>query len=223
MLLYHYAKEPYEQLKTKQQQGNLTLKEIEEGERIAAFRSDIGPYYNHISFFFEPAPLDILGTLFAKIHHDFWIPDSTIYEHVVESKTLGEFGWWITETAADIEQMYKDWPIDAVFTDAQKKAYFHKRLLRKEKAHEVGYGNHDFEQAAKPYIGGMRKAYIEANKLYDDDSKMQYAAYVPHAMLYPESGIAELKHPAKAVKIGGRHAKYNLEEWQTHIPASMKW
>jgi hypothetical protein len=214
MLLYHYSKAPLRSLTTRRHRGGLTEQELKEGYDWHVFRQEPAPYYDHISFFFEPAPLDILGTIFAGTGHDFWTADAYIYEHVVESSRIGNFKYFITETPEDIAVM-DTWPDDD--DEAKKQAYFRRSARRRKALGHVGRNNAAFEQAATPFVGGIRRAYQEVRAKWIDDNRLQYAAFVPHVMLYPERGEIRLIRPAQRVQVGPVNA--SLEGY----PLSARW
>ncbi len=202
MLLYHYAKAKYPELRTLRKQHTLSEDELAKSLAKQQARFAIGLYVDHLSFFMEPAPLDVIGELYAGRNHKVWIPGATLYEHIVESKTLGDFKYDITETPGDIAEMNADWPEDVDLTEAQMLAYFKKKAARKQRAGETGVGNTAFERAAKPYLQGIGLAYINASKTYDDYNWQQYAPSVPHVMIYPPSGVAHLIQKPRKVMVG---------------------
>ena len=218
MLLYHYSKNPLKTLTTRRFRETLTDEQLKEGWDSAVWRKAPGPYYDHISFFLEPAPLDILGAVFADVNHDFWIPGSTIYQHTVESSKIGRFKYAIVETPGDIELLseWKDeWDMDPKW-DAAKETYFFKRARIKKANGEVGQNNAAFEQVASSFVGTARQAYLSALNR-DQNDRLLYAAGVPHVMIYPAHGELKLTAPAIKVKIGPANA--SLEGY----PASSRW
>lgn len=201
MLLYHYAKQPFVVLKTRKARGEAGLPEVMEDDESSTFRHEIGPYSEHISFLFDPVPLDIIGDLFKRVHHSVWVSGTTIFEHVIDTGHLSKFKYSIVETPADVEFMNKNWPEGTELTIAAKKRYFVAKAALKTKLGDSGEGNSDFEKAAAQFVGSTRAAYITATKNASEESLMRYAANVPHVMLYPERGVVRLLKPARAVKI----------------------
>ena len=218
MLLYHYAKTPFKTLTTRRFRETLTDEQLKEGKEIAQWRKAPGPYYDHVSFFLEPVPLDIMGAVFADVKHDFWVPGSTIYQHTVESAKIGRFKYAIVETPGDIKMLSEwsdDWDMDPKWDDA-KEAYFSKRSRLKKANGEIGQGNALFEQVATSFVGTTRAAYLNSMK-GDQNDRLLYAAGVPHVMLYPDHGELKLVSPAVKVKIGPANA--SLEGY----PISAQW
>lgn len=205
MLLYHYSNEHYTDLRTKQAQGKLTPEEIKEEDKYALYRHDVSPSYTTISFLPDPAPLDILGALYAGHDHHIWIPNHVVYEHIVDSKDIPAFKYHITETPDDIKQMFNDWPDNP--TDAEKRKYFQEKNARKWKTGENGEGYQQLEKHFGKYINGTRKSYLAAIPLFDEYNWTQYAPFVPHVMISPEGGIIQLLKPARKVTIGPANAK----------------
>lgn len=201
MLLYHYATQPFAILKTRKARGEASLPEVVEEDEASAFRHEIGLYSEHISFLFDPAPLDIIGELFKWVDHGIWVSGATIFEHVVDTNHLPKFKYSIVETPANSQFMNKNWPEGTALDDAAKKRYFVARAALMAKLGETGEGFAAFKKAAAKYVGGTREAYIKATKNASEEAMMRYATNVPHAMIYPENGQIHLCKPAKAVKI----------------------
>ncbi len=86
MKLYHYSDKQYTELLTRRVQG-ADEKEID----IATFKAKrMGlplPYHDHISFFFEPIPLDKIASVFPY-GHPFWKAGNEIYEHVIDLDSI---------------------------------------------------------------------------------------------------------------------------------------
>lgn len=216
MLLYHYANTAFPVLKTRAAQGGLLTSDVQNGEEEAAFRRDVGPYYDHVSLFLEPAPLDILGDLFKKVHHSVWVNGATVYEHVIDSAKLPVFKYNLVETPSDIAFMNEHWPEDVELSDEDKKQYFATRAAAKLKSGECGVGNAAFERSARAFVGMTRAAYIKATQHASEEDLMRYATNVPHAMLYPKGGVMHLIQPARAVVIGSKVLRVK-------DPSYMKW
>lgn len=217
MKLYHYSKTPYTELRSKRAQGKVSQAEIKDAEEARAFRRSVSLDIDEISFLPDPAPLEILGQLYANHNHHIWVPNATIYEHIVESRDLPDFIYHITETPGDIEQMNTEW--DAMFVKGKsnaeiirsKQEYFANKTKRKNQTGENGSGNIALEKNMRKYVGKTKQAYLDAIPLFDDYNWKQYAPFVPHVQLDIEGGIAKLLRPARAVKVGGAIGKYTTE------------
>lgn len=183
-------------------QSPIPLAKKERALEMMEYRQTPGPYYNHISFFFEPVPYDILGRLFKNANHDFWHTGNKVYEHSIDSADLGNFDYMIVETPLDKEHR-KSWPVND--DQEEREMYFLElRELREKKGH-IGKGNTAFEKGAKPFVGGTRDAYIKATQHpSDEDSLTLYAADVPHVMLYPENTTTPIRvvRPIRSLVIG---------------------
>lgn len=211
MLLYHYSNTPYTELKTKLAQGAITAAEMAEADQFTRFRNDSFPDYRAISLLPDPIPLDIMGQLYAGHNHHIWIPNHSIYEHVVESARLAEFDYLITETPDDVKQMFADWPDNP--TPAQKRAYFQARSKRKLRTGESGKGNAALEKNFGRYVGGTRAAYLAAVPMFDEGNWHQYAPMVPHVQIAVPSGVMQLVRPARRVTIGGPLSRNPSAKW----------
>lgn len=194
--LYHYAAAKHPILKTRMLSSPPTPTEIKKAEERTKVNLDPGTYYEHISFFFEPVPLDLVGKTFGK-DHPFWYPGHEIYEHTIPIDTLPDFKYRIVETPLANELFYKtDWDKEVDMAE-----YF-KKLYDVQKQHgEIGESRSTFISTAQHLKGTVRKAYEELPKRPNwEELKSKYAATVPHVMLYPKGGeviVAEIK----AVKV----------------------
>ena len=174
MKIYHYSSADYATLKT--------LKKQNEDSTSAVVLPDYvrGDYGSHISFFLDPAPLDILGSIFGKDHR-VWFPGSKLVEYTVDVVGIGKFRYELVETPEKTELYYNE--------DISNVEY-HRRLdtVNRELAY-VGSGSAVFIQASKHLVGGTRKAYEKLPFRPNwKQIRSKYAATVPHVMLYPTSG-----------------------------------
>lgn len=221
MLLYHYAKTPFESLKTRRVRGGITVKELEEADRSAKWRRNPGSYHDHLSFFLERAPLDILGTVFQDVPHEFWVAGATIYEHVVDSRLIGDFKYQIVESPLDMtwwNHWREEWDMDPKWDDAKEK-FYDDRAKAKVAVGEIGSGDVEFERVARKLTGHIRADFIHAAKILDREDRLKYAAGVPHVMLYPTHGELMLVGKAKRVRVGPKDLRLGLEAY----PTSGQW
>lgn len=198
IMFYHYSKKKFSELLTRSLQGVVTEEERKDADEAGTFRGDIGPYYDSISFLLEPAPLDIISSLFPKDHHT-WKEGNSLIEHIVDLKGQDFYGWDIVE--GPIAMLFVDnlpW-IDNVF---YKKVYFKTRSLGKKLFNEQGNDFKSLEKALKKFPEGTtREAYLKIKDRSDYDTiKNMYAATVPHLMIYTKTPI-NIKHTNK-VSVG---------------------
>lgn len=172
MKIYHYSGGDYPTLQTLNKQNAGSKSALPDGTREE--------YANHISFFFEPAPLDILGGIFGK-DHKAWFPGAELIEYTIDVSSIGDFRYEIVESPEKTKLYYDD-SISIV--------QYHKLLAEvNQKHHYVGRGADTFIKACKPLLGGTRKAYMELpHRKNFKELRGKYAATVPHVMLYPDSG-----------------------------------
>lgn len=198
MLLYHYSKSPYTHFKTLAMQKNITNEEKKKALADMEEYHQPGPYYSHISFFFEPVPVDIIGGLFRGSGNEFWVTGNTIYEHIIDSKELGDFKYMIIETSVDREHR-KSWS-----DTGDEKWYFAEKYRLLVKCNYIGSGNNAFERGALPLVGTTRQAYINTVKNpFDTNSLKKYAADVPHVMIYPTRQTPiRITRPVRSMIIG---------------------
>lgn len=222
MLLYHYSSEPHKELITIRQQGIMSDEEIEQEEIKAANRYAIGSYIDHISFFVEPAPLHVLGQLYKGHPEAVWTPNRIMYEHVVETKDISHFKYAVVATVKDLEELDEfllKYPPEKNTPKEANAKYFHDESIRKWKTKEYGYDNKDFEKVARPYVGKTLQGFYDAVPTFGKNNWKHYAAYVPHVMIYPDTGVCELYKPAKQVKVGD----VSTESIGVYVPPSASW
>lgn len=189
MQLFHYSVERYGTLKTKEKQGTVT--EEDRQKAIQEHRDYYnkmgidrpGFYFEHISFFFERPPLERMSKVFPS-GHDFWFKGNRVFEHIVDSSSIGSFAFEIVEFPEKYDLYYND-NIDTA-------TYIVKLKEATESLGYIGKGNKALELAVE-----NNKLLNKTGYYYDllksrpnfDKIKNKYAATVPHVMLYPSTGI----------------------------------
>lgn len=212
MKLYHYSKEPFSELKTVRYRKQLSKEEIENATRIMNFRQEIGLYFDHISFFFEPIPVKNMGYFFRNVKHDFWFKGNKIFEHVIDSSTIGNFKFNIVESDEITKYSNTNWPDDP--TVENKLKFFKERRKIEESLKLIGSNNHELETYSAKYTGKILSYYSNAYKTNDDESMLKYAASVPHVMIYPDSGHINLLQ-TPVLKI--------IDNEKPNIKSMLKW
>ncbi len=188
MLLYHYNTASLPVLKTKALQGIVSKKEMADAMKSTKIRGGVAPYFNHISFFFDPLPRDIASIIGNG--HEVWYKGNVLYEHVVEVKDLEPFQYVLMETPGHFKEAEQfDWDVN----DPAIYATYHRHLNdRRRQVGEIGTGKRELEKAIKPYLGKTREAYMN-RPAQDNEDFQKYAAHVPHLMIYPEKGYVKVK------------------------------
>lgn len=192
MRLYHYSKEQYNALMTKRASGKASQEEIAKSEKSA--RRILMPgtaYVDHISFFFDPIPSEILGTLYGK-DHPVWFDGNELYEYVVyvdklPQKLLYEVVESEREVAA-LDQFVKDhnWVED---DPVLLKKWFAFIVSEKLKWGEYGNDHSKLLYQIKKQSGHTTTNFLKAVQRDDfRDNFTKYAASVPHLMCYPATG-----------------------------------
>ena len=189
MKLFHYSVERYGTLKTKEKQGAVTeedrQKAIQEHQdyynKMGIDRP--GFYFEHISFFFERPPLERMSKVFPS-GHDFWFKGNRVFEHIVDSSSIGSFAFEIVEFPEKYDLYYND-NIDTA-------TYIVKLKEATESLGYIGKGNKALELAVVNNKLLNRTGYyydLLKSRPNFDKIKNKYAATVPHVMLYPSTGI----------------------------------
>ena len=178
ILLYHYSKNLFDELKTLKASG------VSHSRILGSNDPDLGDYNEHISFFFEPIPYDILGSIFKRKFNDVWYTGSQLYEYIVKVSEMPEFKYRVVESPT-ITNMY----YDPHYDNLNKEEYI--QLIRQTQLEmkEIGFNKKDFISIANKYIGLTRQCYIDLpNRPNWDKIKNKYAATVPHVTIYPQKG-----------------------------------
>ena len=191
MLLYHYATKKFETLKTKQAQGIVTPKDMNESLDVCKEFYDSygvrkpGNYYEHISFFFDKIPDDI--TRFFPHNHEIWRKGNVIYEHVVDLSKCEHFMYEVVEFPEKTKLRYDDSLNPAQYVHELGKVYRAKKYIGKNiKELTAIVKSEDLVKEQNRYF---EKLLIRSD--YKEISQ-KYAASVPHVMLYPAEGVMEV-------------------------------
>jgi hypothetical protein len=185
MKLYHYSAQKYDALLTKELQGVVTDGEREDDKAAARFRGDIGPYIQHVSFFIEPVPADILGSIFPRDHHT-WAAGNVLYQYTVDVDDIDIYGWCIIENKINLIMDDMFW----LDIDLYKKLFFTVRNIANSLAGNSGTTIVGLKKAGIKYMNTARDAFIALKKHKTfNEVKNLYAPRVPHVMVYTHKPI----------------------------------
>jgi hypothetical protein len=214
-IIYHYAKDYFPEL--------LTLsKQVEVGKR-----KGLDPFYvkrdkatqkikasdkysNHVSFFFDQLPFDIIANA------DFWdqhlYKQPSIYEYQVDIDTLSDnIKFQIKESSFD-QFLFNFWHEfdNKVINQAYEKLYFNTRHLVHSLNGQKGEGKKELADAVLKFKNVTRDAFYKLvhSKEFTNDIgyRRRYATNVPHLMIFVPDGII------KPIKI----TKVNLDDFRTN-------
>lgn len=211
MKLYHYSADQYNTLLTKRKAGNASAEEIAKAEKEA--RRILMPgasYVDHISFFFEPIPAEILGKLYGK-NHPVWVDGRELYEYEVDPLKLPERVLYeVVESAREVEELDRfskehNWVED---DPALLKKWFTHILAQKVKWGEYGNDKSKLLLQIKKHQGRLASDFLSAVQREDFKNNFtKYAASVPHLMLYPPTGEVQYDTMSLVV-IGKKGSKF---------------
>ena len=190
MKLYHYSKDKYEILMNKIKQGKFTEKELKEQIEYTKETNSPGTYLEHISFFFDPAPLHLLGLIFGKGHHT-WFDGNKLYEYIIDVDSLGDIPYNVVETPLCLKLLDNTEWVDTYefFIKYQKNKY---KLQRANG--EIGNTLDKLKHQITLFQGKTSQYYLAAKQRLDaKDNFDKYAACVPHVMLYPNNGTIAIE------------------------------
>ena len=198
MKLYHYSKNKFSVLKTLRKQKDLSQEEIEKGKTEAKENFSPGPYYDHVSFFFERPPIESLGSIFEKDHHT-WVTGNRLYEHIVDSEDLKDIVYCFVETPLALEMFY-----GAKYDSLSITEYLRLLKKRREDSGELGKDVKKMEHKAIELSGLTSACYQDIRKRPNwNELKNKYAATVPHLMIYSEKGEFPVKE-VNRVTVGNK-------------------
>lgn len=192
MLLYHYSKNHFSVLKTLAKQRKISQQEQEEAIKTNLdFQKKYGIdrpgyYYEHISFFFSPIPLDI--SQYYPKDHQVWVKGNSLYEYTVELKDSEKIGYEVVEFPEKMK-LFDD---ETLSLDE----YFKQMSLLYKNNKYIGNTVKDLTQIVKDkdLISNQSK-YLKLVKGRKDylDICHKYAATISHVMLYPILGEIAIK------------------------------
>lgn len=188
--LYHYSTELYDSLKSLRAQATLSKKELDNLDKEYSKLLEIEPYTKNISAFIEPIPYDIIGKLFNN-DHSVWVNGKELYEYKIPVSSLeSNITYVLVETKEDTKLFDEEY--DPGMTSKAFDEFIIKKQRTKILNGDMGRGRSNLIKAIKAYLGTTRDYFIAARKRKDaDKTAKQYAATVPHLMLYPSTGIIE--------------------------------
>lgn len=175
VLLYHYSGSKYDILLTRKRQG------IPKPDVVLQTSQEIKPgdYTEHISFFVDPAPLDILSKVYRK--HDVWHKGNILYEHTVDLALVGDFKYHFVETPEKIQLLFDD--------SVSVLEYYNQLNKINKNKHYIGASLDEFMYPYNSFKGTTRDYILKAPSYPNwESNRHKYAACVPHVMLYPKTG-----------------------------------
>lgn len=190
--VYHYSKHKLSELKTLKQQNVLDKETMDRYELGAKNRHQPYPYHEHISFFIERPPLDIIHELYPK-DHPAWSKGTELYEYLVPVANINMKHWRLVESNMDGFMLHL-----YIRNDKYLDKWYKARSTLKLWMNEAGDTHEGLIKAINKYKGTIRKAYLK----HDRKESYQYASNVPHLMIYVDSPV-KVNTPTK-VTIGDK-------------------
>lgn len=182
MKLYHYSKKKLSELLTRELQGVVTEEERKDPDMVRI----PGPYYDHVSLFFDPIPSEILGDIFPSNHHA-WATGNELVEHVVDANKLLPYAWSIVESP--LKTFFFD-HIPWLDNETYQEVWLKTRLILSRMKGDEGEDLPKLLKAIKRYQNTTRDAYLKLSRRADKDSHTsRYASLVPHLMVYTHHAI----------------------------------
>lgn len=186
MYIYHYSEQRFDILKSRAaQKGPVNI------QTSAVSSKELRSYENHISFFVEPIPYDILPALHHN-EHPFYKEGKEVYQYKIPTSNLRDFYFELVESPEKTELRYDD-----SITDDE----YYKRIreIYAEKGY-VGNSLRDLENCVRMFQGKTREYFKRVPKLRDyEENKAKYAPTVPHLMVYPKHGTVAFSEVKKVI------------------------
>jgi len=204
MKLYHYSKEFHDVLKTKAASGNMSPIEIKL-ERMNA-RKHLPfpslPYCDHISFFFEPIPSEVLPVIFGK-GHPVWFRGNELFEFEVDLEDIPEKSFYYVAESEQRTALFDKFALDRNWVEDDPEIladWLDIEAMKQRQWGEVGNNPHELEKQVKKHQGHITSAYLKASLREDfKDNFTKYASCVPHLMLYPTGGEVQYDKVQKVI------------------------
>lgn len=177
-VLYHYSKSPHSTLKTLSMQGISDERKMEL-MALSKARGSNYPYYDSLSLFLDPIPLDLMSGIFYS-DHPVWFSGSKLLPHAVEVDSLSLKYWTLIESS-----------VDEVLNPLWMDVVFYKRIHGKLKSnikYLVGQNGYDLDSLKRCVAKHGGKTREQFENIGRTDSR-QYAAGVTHLMVYPTKPV----------------------------------
>lgn len=185
--LYHYSKDKYDEILSRNAQGIVTKEELKKEKLAAKFRNDPGLDCDSVSLFFEPIPYDIISGVF-KNKNPHWKSGQKLFEHKVRISDIEDCPWTATSTPYQLSLIdFIEW--NDKTPDDYKRKYFRVEHESRQLAGDESDNTEDLKKCQKRYKGFTRKMYEEVPGRSDFSSIVkQYAGAVVHLIIYPYKG-----------------------------------
>jgi hypothetical protein len=185
IVLFHYSQEQHPTLKTLRQIGYSNPEREERFNQSVKTRHLVGHYLDHISFFIDPIPRNLPEM--SKNKHTLWKRGVQMYEHQVILDGT-DFVFDIVATPEHLELMEAessdiDWSNQESISD-----YFLKERKISIKNGYCGSGTDELKRGLLKFQGKTEHYFKQMFKRKLTSELRQYAARVPHVMIYSKTG-----------------------------------
>lgn len=198
--LYHYSHKKLNKLETLRLQGVLSKEDMVKMDEYAKKTHFPYSYYDHVSFFIDRPPLDIIHTLFPK-DHPAWSKGKVLYEYVVPVSSIQVKYWELVESKLHQALINFYAPDNEKLIDVWWRV---SNTLAKVVGNQ-GKNTTDLIRTVNRNKDKTRYNYINQGKR----DSYQYASNVPHLMVYIDEPIV-VNTPNKVV-VGEKMKSLSLE------------
>lgn len=183
MLLYHYSKERYTDLRPLSMQGTIAPERLAVQKDRAAATGAPGHYADHVSFMLERLSMTDLAHYYRG-NHAFWKSGEEFWEYTINTRELApNIPFQFVETPEQIA-LYDREDFGERDTRARD-AYWAKYRAIDKRARNVGHGEGLLVKRAKELRERLPELYAGLHKRADFDTLMNmYAACIPHVFLF---------------------------------------
>ena len=198
--LYHYNYKALDEILTLKAQDIRGIKKMSNDDYLKMqnwYKPGLGYYYESVSFFFDPLPLDLIA---KKYTHEgsVYKPGKEIIEHVIVVDDIKDCPFAVVENPISnfmVEYLYSD------FSETYEELFFSARTLMQIVFGLQGVGKEKLIKAIEKFKGSTRPGFerLIKDKDFDTHYKFKYAPTVPHLMLYPVDGCVKVSKTTKRV------------------------
>lgn len=192
--LYHYSLKKYPCLLTLEEQWKSGIS-LNKKDYILSFSKNYEqkygvPYYQHISFLFDPLPIDIIKKSFKDSKNEVYRSDSC-YEYIIDINQLKNMYYFIV-----VENPINNFFYNYLWSDfnfpGKYELYFKSNSLLNRIFGNKGESFNSLKLAVSRYKGTTRDGfkYLVNHKEFKDIKKGgKYAPFVSHLMVFIKPGI----------------------------------
>ena len=183
MIIYHYSKELFTEIKSLKSQNEAICKETKQYDKNMFGLK----YCESISFFIDQLDLKEMPKLFND-DHPFYYTGNEVYEYQVDVGQFKDmkFIYLLSEFPEKMEMFFDNTITDDEYSELEKK------ILHEKKYYSDNYN--DFEKTIREFKGKQLyyfKRMLEHKK--GRAFRKMFAPFIPHLITFPSTGVIQYK------------------------------